>query len=600
MQMDTSRKAEPQDDAYERYIETYTQYKERPFKILWGFLRGNRGKTLLATLFFVLRQSPVWIISIVTANIINIATSPQDYAGNAIILNAAIALIFLLQNIGTAYIQTSIYSKVCRSVERNLRGAMVRKVQQLSIGFLHTMKSGQLLSKIMRDVENVVTLLQQGYFQLVCIVLDIAVAVIVTAYNSPTVLLFFLILVPIAAGVMRIFREPIRKRNQDFRARMEETHASMAEMLDMVPVTRAHGLGDIEMRRMERRLNTIWRAGYRLDTMNILFDSSSWVLFRLFSLLCLVFTGTLAYMGRISVGEVVLYQNYFGLIVSSVGSFIALYPQFTKGMESVRSIGSILSATEAERSTGELSLGILQGKVSFEDVTYGYPDTANPVLDGLSLDVQSGECVAFVGSSGAGKTTLLNLLIGFLEPTGGNIYIDDKDLNRLDLKEYRSQIAVVPQSTILFSGTLYENITYGVENVSREFVNEMLAGVGLDTFVASLPQGLDTQIEENGSNLSGGQKQRISIVRALVRKPHMIIFDEATSALDSEAEQKVQEAVNYMASRCTVFMVAHRLSTVKNADKIVVLQKGHVAECGSYQQLMEQRGVFYHMKKMQE
>ena len=195
---------------------------------------------------------------------------------------------------------------------------------------------------------------------------------------------------------------------------------------------------------------------------------------------------------------------------------------------------------------------------------------------------------------------MLNLLIGFDEPTAGKILIDRINMANLDKKEYRSQIAVVPQNTILFSGSIRDNIAYGVRDVSDEEIWEVLKEVGMDDVVSAMPGGIYARIGEHGGTLSGGQRQRISIARALLRNPKIIIFDEATSALDSESEKKVQMATSRMMKQCTTFLVAHRLSTIKDADRICVLEHGKIVEQGSYQELMEKKGQFYHLKQLQE
>ncbi|MEG2669989.1 MAG: ATP-binding cassette domain-containing protein, partial [Oscillospiraceae bacterium] len=222
------------------------------------------------------------------------------------------------------------------------------------------------------------------------------------------------------------------------------------------------------------------------------------------------------------------------------------------------------------------------------------------VLENLSFKAKSGESIAFVGDSGSGKSTVLNLLIGFARPQSGRILIDRINMANLNLHEYRSQIAVVPQNTILFTGTIRDNISYGMDSVTDADVNQVIEEVGLDDMLENMPNGIYSILNENGANLSGGQRQRISIARALIRKPKIIIFDEATSALDSVSEKKVQAATEKMMQKCTTFMVAHRLSTIRNADKIAVFENGKICEIGGYDELMEKRGKFYNLKKLQE
>ena len=251
----------------------------------------------------------------------------------------------------------------------------------------------------------------------------------------------------------------------------------------------------------------------------------------------------------------------------------------------------MLSSDDVECNEGKEELASLKGDYLFKQVSFAYPGGEKEVLSGLELSVRQGETIALVGESGSGKTTILNLLIGFILPSKGELLIDGKDIKGLNLRSYRRFISVVPQTPVLFTGTVRENITYGLEHVSEEQVRQAVEAANLSGVIEKLPQGLDTMIEEHGANLSGGQRQRISIARALIRDPQVIILDEATSALDSISEAEIQEALERLTKGRTTFIVAHRLSTVRGADRIL--------EQGSYQELMERKGEFYQMEQLQ-
>ncbi len=584
---------------FEEYIKTYSQNRERPGKIILNFYKGNKWNMFKSCLFLIAQRSPIWALPIVTANIINIATDGKEDGMRSIIINLMVALIFICQNAPSNYFATKFYAKVNRSIEGSLRNALVRKLQHLSIMFHKEMQSGRLQSKIMRDVENVQDLLTQIFKTLLFFVMDMSVAVTITLMNSPTVFVFFLVMAPFAVLLVYAFRKPVSNRNKEFRREMEQTQGAVAEMLEMIPVTRAHGLQEVEIKKMNKHLNQIVNRGYQLDLVNALFGSVSWVMFQAFQVICLAFTGVLACKGKISVGEVILYQNYFSQIVGQVSTLINIYPQICRGIESVNSIGDVLAETKVEDNNSIVPLGELKGSVEFCNVDFKYPDGEKLILDDFNLKVNPGESIAFVGESGAGKSTILNLLIGFIPPVNGKILIDRINMVNLDINEYRRQIAVVPQNTILFSGTIRENITYGLENITEEEIKRVIEQVGLDDMIKGMPNGLDTQLGEHGDKLSGGQKQRISIARALIRKPKIIIFDEATSALDSASEKKVQEATNNMMKNCTTFLVAHRLSTIKNADRIAVMEEGKIIEIGNYEELMAKKGAFYRLQTLQ-
>jgi ATP-binding cassette subfamily B protein len=242
----------------------------------------------------------------------------------------------------------------------------------------------------------------------------------------------------------------------------------------------------------------------------------------------------------------------------------------------------------------------IDGNFEFKQVHFHYKDSDNEILNELNLSVKAGETIAFVGKSGAGKSTILNLIIGFIHPTEGTVLLDGKDLNKIDLKSYRTNLAVVPQNSILFSGTIRENITYGLPSVTEKQLEKAVEDANLVELIDSLPEGLDTKISEHGSNLSGGQRQRISIARALIRNPKIIILDEATSALDSISEQKIQIAINNLVKNRTTFIVTHRLSTIRNADRIAFIKDGKCTEIGSYDELIEKQGDFYQLRNLQE
>jgi ATP-binding cassette subfamily B protein len=411
--------------------------------------------------------------------------------------------------------------------------------------------------------------------------------------------MFFLMTVPIAVIVTVIFRGKIKKKNRDFRIEMEETSAKVMEMVEMLPVTRAHGLEKQEIRKMDKQLAKVSKKGLSLDLIQSLFGSTSWAVFQIFQLICLVFTGSLAYYGKVTVGDVVLYQTYFTTVVNQVSSIIMLIPTISKGLESVNSVGEILLAHDVECNSKKKKISSLDGEFIFENVEYKYPSGKTNILNGLNLNVAKGETIAFVGESGAGKSTILNIIIGFILPSKGKVYLDGNDITEIDLRSYRKHLAVVPQNTILFSGTIRDNITYGMSDISEEMLESVVEAANLSKLIKELPEGLDTWIGENGGKLSGGQRQRIAIARAIIRNPKVIVLDEATSALDSISEKKIQGALNNLKKGRTTFIVAHRLSTIKEADRIAVIKEGRCVEIGSYDELMELKKEFYNFKKQQ-
>jgi ATP-binding cassette subfamily B protein len=295
----------------------------------------------------------------------------------------------------------------------------------------------------------------------------------------------------------------------------------------------------------------------------------------------------------------VLYQSFFTMILNSISQLINVYPNIAKGFESIYSVTEILLSKDTEAYQGKKKVEAVNGRFAFDNVRFGYPNSDRHVLSNFSLNVGAGECIALVGASGAGKSTVLNLVIGFNRPVQGQVKIDGIPMDELDMASYRKHIAVVHQNTVLFSGTIRENITYGLPTVGDEQLEEVVRMTHLEDVIAQLPEGLDTPVGEHGGRLSGGQRQRLAIARALIRNPSVILLDEATSALDNESEYHVQQAMKKLIEGRTTFIVAHRLSTIRDADRIVVMKQGQCVEIGTYEELMERKGEFYQLKMLQ-
>lgn len=581
------------------FIECYKKHKGHPIRILIGLYRGNYNKFFLAVFFFFIKHAPVWVLPIVTANIINDITSGSVDTLRNIIIQAVIMVALVVLNVPMNYMYTRYKSLATRYAETGLRKALVRKLQQLSISFHKETQSGRLQSKIMRDVEAVETLSTQMFLSILNIALNIGVALVVTISKSLIVFLFFLLTTPLAAATMVFFRNIMKKRNTEFRKEMEETSARVMEMVELIPVTRAHALEEEEVNKMSGQLFAVAEKGYKLDIIQSLFGSVGWAIFQIFQVVCLGFTGFLALKGTVGPGDITLYQSYFATVVSQISSLMSLIPVIAKGVESVNSIGEVLLEEDVECNDGKLELEKVEGEFDFKDVKFKYNNTEKPVLHELNLHVDKGQTIALVGESGAGKSTILNLVIGFNFANEGKVTVDGYDMRDIDLRTYRKHLAVVPQTSILFSGTIRDNITYGIENVDDETLDRVVDAANLRELVDSLPDGLDTVVGEHGGKLSGGQRQRISIARALMRNPKVIVLDEATSALDSISEKLIQEALNNLTKDRTTFIVAHRLSTIKGADRIAVIADGHCVEYGTYDELMALKGEFYQMKSIQ-
>ena len=565
---------------------------ERPIATLRYLLSDEKRNFALAVFFFAVKHSPAWVLPLVTANLIDDLI--QKSSVRSVVINAFIFIFVILQNFPTNLLYVKYLSRGIRNIENNLRSSLVERLQQLSMGFFHKTNAGLIQSKVIRDVENIEQMLRNMSDGGQAALNGIIGCIIISAIKVPQFMPFFLVLVPISAIFIIKMRRTSHLRNEAFREEIEKMSNNVNEMTTLIPVTRAHALEDDALETMYRSFSNVKRAGLSLDAFNARFNAGSWVIFQMANALCLIFAIYCAWTGfiHISTGEVVLLSSYFGQLIGSVILLSSLMPLIAKGLNSVKSLGVVLESPDIEENQGKLVLAKVNGVIRFKSVSYKYPESAKNALTDIDFSAKPGELIALVGSSGSGKSTLINLVIGFLKPSKGLIELDGFNLQDLDLRSVRKSISVVPQESILFDGTIKENIAYGLKDIDDALVIKALKEANALGFVEQLPEGLNTLVGDRGAKLSGGQKQRLAIARALIRQPKILILDEATSALDSESESLIQKAISEILKDKTTFVVAHRLSTVRNATKILVLDHGKIVEQGTHAELLELNGQY--------
>lgn len=571
-----------------------------PLSSYLSLFKEYKGKTVVAFIFFLIKIIPVWLTPIIVSNIINELTEGRPGATKRILIQFGIGFFFIFQNVFTHVIFVRVFSQIVRSIEKELRLNLCRRLQNLTIAYHTNNKIGSLQTKVLRDVENVEMLSRMLMETVPNIAFSMGTAIVVTLIRAPQFILFYIVLVPIAVLVFWSVRSGMKKSNQQFRANVEEMSGKIIEMLRLISITRAHNMENDELNRVGHKLEKVKESGLKLDFINSIFGAINWVLFSIFNLITLATAAVLSHEGIIplKIGDIILLTTYFSIITNSVMGILNVFPNLTKGLESVNSIDEVMGSNECEQKGPKRTLESLEGEFHFNDVTYSYPDSLVPAVEHLSLKVEKGETIAFVGPSGSGKSTIMQLIIGFIKADSGFILLDNHNMKDIDLKSYRKHISVVSQETILFDGSIKDNITY-CRNIPEEKVMKAVEDANLSDFIADLPEGLDSGVKENGARLSGGQRQRMAIARALIRDPKVLVLDEATSALDVESEAQIQEALNRLISGRTTFIVAHRLSTIRNADRIVVLEKGRIVESGTHEELLKLKGAYYKMRKIQ-
>ena len=572
---------------------------ESPIRTLLYLFEEQKLRVFVAFIFFSIKHSPSWVIPLLTANIIDIITSHKS--ATTLLINIAILIAVTLQNWPVNVLYVRFQSRAIREVENRLRSALVERMQQLSMGFYLKTNAGVLQTKVVRDVENIeqmVRNLSDGGFTAINGAFG---AILITAIKVPLFLPFFLVLAPLIALFIAKLRQKLNARNEEFRSEIENMSARVNEMTTLMPITRAHGLEKSALQTMYDSFSNVKSAGLKLDIFNAKFNALAWVTFQLANVSCLAVAAFCALKGKFGVttGDVVLLTSFFGQLIGSVILLSSLMPQISKGFSSIRSLGEVLESPDIEANSGKKNIEEVIGIVAFDKVSYAYPQSERNAISDLSLSAKPGEMIALVGPSGSGKSTLINLVIGFLRPQSGSISIDGRNMSDFNLSSYRKFISVVPQESVLFEGSVRDNITYGLGSVTDKRVEDALRAANAWDFVSDLPDGVNTLVGERGARISGGQKQRLAIARALIRNPRILILDEATSALDSQSEKEIQTALESLMVNRTTFVVAHRLSTVQKADRILVLDRGILVESGKHSDLAHSGGLYQKLYEAQ-
>ena len=565
---------------------------KRPFASLARALRPYRLQLVVSVLVFALKDSPLWLLPVITGAAVDVVVA--DGPLSTIGWLAAGAAVLLLQNLPTHVLWVRLYMGAVRSLGADIRNALTARLQLLSIGFHSRSSASVIQSKVVRDVENIELMFSQTGGPALSSVFVMAGAVTMTALNVPEFLPVFALAVPSGVAVWWAVRRRSQARNEEFRREMEVFASRVGEMATLLPITRAHGLEHVAADRVAEVAEEVRARGLTLDLLNHRFGAASWITMQLLTVGSLLFAATVAVQGwaPITAGQVVLLGTYFSVLSGTVTNVLNLLPILARGAESVRSVAEVLQEPDLELNEGKRVVPSVAGRIELRDVTVRYAGEERPALAGIDLVVEPGRTVAFVGPSGSGKSTLMNTVLGFIRPSSGAVLLDGADMQELDLRAVRRHVSVVPQESVLFEGSIRDNITYGLGDVDDERLVRALTDANALEFVERLPHGWDTLVGERGGRLSGGQRQRLSIARALIRDPRILLLDEATSALDTESEARVQAALENLMRDRTTLVVAHRLTTVRQADEIVVLEQGRIVEHGSHEELVGSGGRY--------
>ena len=494
--------------------------------------------------------------------------------------------------IGLSRIETYMTGWVGERVLNDLRVDLFQHMQSLSMGYFEKQRTGVLISRLTNDVEALQQLVTDGITSTVRNVLTLVVAGGILLFLDFRLALATIVVFPLMAGLTFVFRGQSAKAYGQMRSRLALVTAALQEDLNGIRVIQAYRR-ESQSRASIAKLNESYR-----DANKTTVTSSGWyfptVEFLAAVATCIVFGygGYLYVDGTIEIGVLVAFIGYLASFFDPVQQLSQVYNTFLAGTAALDKIFDVMDDMPTLVDAPDAQpLPPIEGAVRFEHVRFGY-NPERPVVDGLDLDVAAGQTVALVGHTGAGKSTIIKLLARFYDPQSGRITIDGHDLRAVTTASLRDQIAIVPQEGFLFNGTSHENIAFGRPSATRAEVEAAAREVGADRFIEQLPDGYDEKVAERGGRLSIGQRQLIAFARALLVDPRLLILDEATSSVDIQTEAHIEEALARLLADRTAFVVAHRLSTIRNADLIVVLEHGKVVEAGSHDELLERGGRY--------
>ena len=542
---------------------------------------------LLATISSLVSSAPIALIKrLFDKGIAGKSEKDILYAAGAMIMLAAVGAVLMYWNtIFSTVISSSIYKDIVTDI--------YNKIQTLDMEYFSSKKIGDMMTRVMTDPSNINSIILE-IFDMISEIIKVVFFLGIAFYIDFDLTLGVMVVTPILVITVRRYAKRLKRSGRQRQEALDGLNSKLQETLSGIRIIRAFATEEYEINNFKKKNNSLKKIAVRSARYNAKANSIMEALNYIIIALLLMFSGY----------RVLRAKNFTpGDFVTIIGAISSMYTPAKRAMTRFNAISVNLSSITRVSEILEEIPNIVNrpncikfenflNDINFENVDFKYKDNPEKILKDINLTVKKGETVAFVGNSGGGKSTLVNLIPRFFDVSNGSIKIDGTDIRNYDIKSLRKAIGIVPQETFLFAGTILSNIRYGRQNATREEIVEAAMQANAHEFIESLPDGYDTEIGERGVKLSGGQKQRIAIARAILENPQILILDEATSALDNESEKLVQDALEKLMKGKTTFVIAHRLTTIENSNKIVVIQKGEIKEIGNHNELLSKNGIY--------